>query len=73
MPQISNHPNGRVKAVKNMEESTRPLYIRKVPESVWKLVHINAIESRMRLQTYVVTILQGSEPILTQEKATTKG
>ena len=46
---------------------TRPLYIRRVPESVWDLVHINAIKSRMRLQTYLVRIMQESEPLRTED------
>ena len=45
-------------------ESTRPLYVRRVPESIWNLVHINAIKSRMRLQTYLVQIMERSEPLL---------
>jgi hypothetical protein len=44
-------------------EPTRPLYVRRVPESVWELVHINAIKSRMPLQDYLVRIMEGAEPI----------
>jgi hypothetical protein len=40
----------------------RPLYLRRVPEQVWILVHDNAIRSRMRLQDYIVEILKASEP-----------
>jgi len=47
-----------------MRVSTRPLHVRQVPESVWDLVHINAIKSRMRLQTYLVQIMERSEPLL---------
>jgi hypothetical protein len=44
-------------------EPTRPLYVRRVPESVWELVHINAIKSRMPLQDDLVRIMEGAEPI----------
>jgi len=44
----------------------RPLYIRRVPEEVWILVHDNANRSRMRLQDYVVEILKGCRPITRQ-------
>lgn len=64
MPNNLNQLCRQAKAVENMEENTRPLYIRRVPESVWKLVHINAIESRMRLQDYLVSILKGSAPVV---------
>lgn len=45
------------------EEQFRPLYLRRVPEHVWILVHDNAIRSRMRLQDYIVEILKGCEPV----------
>jgi hypothetical protein len=45
------------------EEHFRPLYLRRVPEQVWILVHDNAIRSRMRLQDYIVEILKGCEPV----------
>lgn len=41
----------------------RPLYIRRVPEAVWILVHDNAVRSRMRLQDYLVRILTSCEPL----------
>jgi hypothetical protein len=41
----------------------RPLYIRRVPEEVWNRVHINAIRSRLRLSTYLVRLMEQSEPI----------
>ena len=41
----------------------RPIYIRRVPEEVWILVHDNAIRSRMRLQDYLVSILSTCEPL----------
>ena len=41
----------------------RPLYLRRVPEPVWILVHDNAIRSRMRLQDYLVKVLEGCQPI----------
>ena len=41
----------------------RPLYLRRVPEQIWILVHDNAIRSRMRLQDYIVEILKGCEPL----------
>ncbi|HWG42807.1 MAG TPA: hypothetical protein VN688_08485 [Gemmataceae bacterium] len=44
-------------------EFYRPLYVRRVPEEVWILVHDNAIRSRMRLQDYIVEILKGCEPL----------
>lgn len=44
------------------EEHFRPLYLRRVPEHVWILVHDNAIRSRMRLQDYIVKILQECRP-----------
>lgn len=44
-------------------EPTRPLYIKRLPESVWIRVHENALRSRMRLQEYVSTILESSEII----------
>ena len=46
-----------------IEEHYRPLYLRRVPEKVWILVHDNAIRSRMRLQDYLVKILEACEPI----------
>lgn len=49
-------------------ENTRPLYVRRVPESVWNLVHINAIKSRMRLQTYLVRIMEQSEPLFPDQE-----
>lgn len=44
-------------------EHFRPLYVRRVPEEVWILVHDNAIRSRMRLQDYIVEILKDCQPI----------
>ena len=45
------------------EELFRPLFVRRVPEQVWILVHDNALRSRMRLQDYIVAVLKGCEPI----------
>jgi hypothetical protein len=45
-----------------VQECYRALYVRRVPEQVWILVHDNAIRSRMRLQDYIVKILEGCEP-----------
>src|SRR5438128_1370158 len=39
--------------VPTVHEFTRPLYVRKVPESVWLRVHDNALRSRMRIQDYI--------------------
>lgn len=47
----------------------RPMYLRKIPESVWKRVHINAIESGLHLQTYVAKVLEQSEPLSRGEAA----
>lgn len=44
-------------------EFFRPLFVRRVPEKVWILVHDNANRSRMRLQDYIVEILKNCEPI----------
>ena len=44
------------------EEHFRPLYLRRVPEHVCILVHDTAIRSRMRLQDYIVKILQECRP-----------
>lgn len=46
-----------------IEEHFRPLYLRRVPEQVWILVHDNAIRSRMRLQDYIVEILKNCEAL----------
>ncbi len=45
-------------------EFTRPLYVRKVPESVWLRVHDNAHRSRMRIQDYVVQLLRNCQPFI---------
>ncbi len=45
------------------EEHFRPLFLRRVPEQVWILVHDNANRSRMRLQDYIVEILKNCEPL----------
>ena len=44
------------------EEISRPLYIRRVPESTWNRVHENAIRSRMRLSAYLVKLMEQSQP-----------
>jgi hypothetical protein len=44
------------------EDHYRPLYLRRVPEPVWILIHDNAIRSRMRLQDYLVKILEQCRP-----------
>lgn len=44
-------------------EYFRPLYIRRVPEQVWILVHDNANRSRMRLQDYVVEVLKNCQQL----------
>ena len=41
---------------------TRPLYVRKVPEAVWLRIHDNAHRSRMRIQDYVVRVLEDCKP-----------
>jgi hypothetical protein len=43
---------------------TRPLYVRRVPEAIWNRVHDNANRSRMRLQSYLVKIMEQSQPFL---------
>lgn len=43
-------------------ETTRPIYVRKVPEPVWDRVHHNAIASRMRFSDYLVRLMAKSEP-----------
>ena len=45
------------------EAHFRPLYVRRVPEAIWILVHENAIRSRMRLQEYIVELLKECEPM----------
>lgn len=44
------------------QEPSRPLYLRRVPESVWLRVHINALQSRMRLQDYLTRLMANSNP-----------
>lgn len=36
----------------------RPLYIKRVPEATWIKIHENALRSRMRLQEYIVQLLE---------------
>ncbi len=48
------------------EELTRPIYVRRVPETVWNLVHENAIKSRMRLSAYLVKLMEQSKPFQPQ-------
>jgi hypothetical protein len=43
-------------------ETMRPIYVRKVPQSVWDRVHHNAIASRMRLSEYLVRLMDESGP-----------
>ena len=50
----------------------RPLYIKRVPESVWILVHDNAIRSRMRLQDYLIRILAQAESFAPETEAATR-
>ena len=52
-----------VPKVNNQTEDSRPHYVGRVPESIWNLVHINAIKSRMRLQTYLVRVMEQSEQL----------
>ena len=59
LPVIQNRPT----VTDPNPECHRPLYLRRVPENVWILVHDNAIRSRMRLQDYIVAILEGCEPL----------
>jgi hypothetical protein len=44
------------------DEINRPIYVRRVPESVWIRVHENALKSRLRLQDYLVKVMADSEP-----------
>lgn len=44
------------------EDFYRSLYLRRVPEQVWILVHDNAIRSRMRLQDYIVESWKTANP-----------
>lgn len=44
------------------QEFTRPLYVRRVPERVWLMIHDNAHRSRMRLQDYMVKLMEHAEP-----------
>jgi hypothetical protein len=53
----------------DQNEYCRPLYIKRVPEATWIRVHENAMRSRMRLQEYVIRILQQSLPILPGQPA----
>ena len=40
----------------------RPLYLRRVPETVWNRVHENAIRSRLRLQAYLIKLMEQCHP-----------
>lgn len=42
------------------DEPTRPLYVRRIPEPLWLRLHENALRSRVRLQTYVVKLLEAA-------------
>ena len=44
------------------ENPYHALYVRRVPEPVWILIHDNAMRSRMRLQDYLVKVLEQSRP-----------
>lgn len=65
MPTTLTEPTTDTPALTPAEEHFRPLYLRRVPERVWILVHDNAIRSRMRLQDYIVEILKSCEPLET--------
>lgn len=53
-------------------EITRPLYLKRVPESVWIKVHQNALNSRLRLSTYLVKLMAESEPFPPQPPSPSK-
>lgn len=55
-------PHTAPTAVPPSAEINRPIYVRRVPESVWLRVHENALRSRLRLQDYLVRIMADSEP-----------
>ena len=51
--QTTDQPSGEIPS-----EIVRPLYVKKVPETVWNRVHENAIKSRMRLSTYLIKVME---------------
>lgn len=46
-----------------VSEATRPLYLRRIPESIWVRVHVNAITSGLRLQEYLTLVMAECQPI----------
>ena len=62
MPTPLIDTNQEPQPLQAIEDRYRPLYLRRVPEPVWILVHTNALRSRMRLQDYLVKILEECRP-----------
>ena len=50
------------KLSQQLQEITRPIYVRHVPEPVWNLIHENAIKSRLRLSAYLVKLMEQARP-----------
>ena len=50
------------KLPQQLQEITRPIYVRHVPEPVWNLIHENAIKSRLRLSAYLVKLMEAAQP-----------
>jgi hypothetical protein len=42
--------------------ATRDLFVRGIPRELWERLHINAIQSGLRLKNYVIRTLEHAQP-----------